>query len=108
MNEYYETVDRILIRDDAMTPEQGFLGPPVPGYSYSWTADNCKIGFGARTSTRTQPLPITVAAQVAALVAKECITEAKGFLGGLVVLDIPGEPIAGVMGARPVMDASSA
>ncbi|KAF6224253.1 hypothetical protein HO133_010828 [Letharia lupina] len=30
VDEYYETVDRILIRDDAMTPEQWFLGP-VPG-----------------------------------------------------------------------------
>lgn len=87
MANYFEAVQQILIRDDAIVPRQFNLGPSLDR-QFNWlggpTGDEHETVI---VLSYTQPLltalfPIILVAHVAALIANECITEAKGYAGG--------------------------
>lgn len=101
VDDYYEAVDQILTREDAMVPRQWVLGPHV-WQTLVWQSGRCRIGLGATTLMRTRAFPIILAAHMAALVAKECVTEAKGYAGGTAQLNVPESPLLVLGAIRPV------
>ncbi|CAD6592205.1 MAG: hypothetical protein ASARMPREDX12_005884 [Alectoria sarmentosa] len=87
MANYFEAVQQVLIRDDAIVPRQFNLGP-TRDRQFNWlggpTGDKHEAVI---VLSYTEPLltalfPIILVAHVAALIANECITEAKGYAGG--------------------------
>lgn len=81
--DYYEAVEKILIRDDALVPKRFELGPGGRGRrNFLWRGGDCDIDFFNPEPLRTDAFPIILIAHVAALIADECLTEAKGYLGG--------------------------
>ena len=83
---YHEAVQQILLRADAMVPRQFYLGLK-PEDQWKWSAglgehDKCTITFANLQPVLTDKFPIILVAHIAALVADECLTEAKGFMGG--------------------------
>lgn len=97
VDDYYEAVDQILTRHDAMIPRQWILGPE-PWQTVVWESGRCRIGLSASTLIRTPEFPIILAAHMAALVAKECVTEATSYVGGTAWLNLPERPVL-VLGA---------
>ena len=81
MDDYYRSVDQILVREDAMTPREWVLGP-THTQQFEWREGTCRIVLMAGLIIRTTPFPVILVAHVAALIAKECITEAHGYRGG--------------------------
>ena len=82
--EYYAAVQQILIREDALVPRRFELGPAGSGArNFDWRAGHCVIGFFDLKLVVTNSFPIIVVAHVAALIARDCLTPAKGFLGGV-------------------------
>ena len=83
---YYEAVQQILSRTDAMVPRQFFLGLK-PEDQWNWSGglgehDKCTITFANLQPLLTDEFPIILVAHIAALVADKCVTEAAGFMGG--------------------------
>ena len=84
---YYQAVQKILIRDDALVPRNFYLGPS-PEQRWRWSGGlvrggfECTIALGNQQPLLTDLFPVILVAHVAALIAKECITEVKGFVGG--------------------------
>lgn len=97
VGDYYEAVDQILTRVDAMIPKQWVLGRDV-SHQLTWRSGTCSVLFCARTLTITQSFPIILAAHMAALVVKQCVTEATGYRGGWAQLNILGAPTLIVTG----------
>ena len=83
MADYYEAVQQILIRDDALLPQHFRLGPEgSERQDYHWQGGQAAIAFFSGQPLRTDAFPIVLVAHVAALIADTCITEARGYLGG--------------------------
>lgn len=88
MANYYEALQQILIRHDVLVSRRFYLGP-TPEARWKWSGGAigderpCSIVLANKKPLLTDAFPIILVAHVAALVAQECITEAKGFLGGL-------------------------
>ena len=99
MDEYYGTVDQILIREDAMIPQEWNLGPS-PWQHNIFSKGRCKILLTASTNLRTPAFPIIYVAHVAAVIANNCITEAHGYRGGKVTLNDLGKAEVIVWGRR--------
>ena len=99
MDEYYGALDQILIREDAMIPQEWNLGPD-PWQHRSFSKGRCKIVLTASTSLRTPPFPVINIAHVAAVIANHCITEAHGYRGGKATLNDLGNPEVIVWGRR--------
>ena len=97
VTDYYAAVDQILTRDDAMVPKQWVLGRD-PSHQLSWTSGTCLLLLCARAQTMTQSIPIVLAAHMAALVVRRCVTEATGYRGGWARLNTPGQPYLIVSG----------
>lgn len=81
MADYYEAVQQILIRDDAIVPRRFELGPSGEK-QFKWRGGQCVIGFFDNQPLLTDAIPIVLVAHVAALIANDCINEAKGYGGG--------------------------
>ena len=79
--DYYEVVQQILIRDDALVPRRFNLGPSYDKQLH-WRAGQCVIFFFDHRPMLTDAIPIIVVAHVAALIANDCITGARGYKGG--------------------------
>ena len=99
LDDYYRTVDQILLREDAMIPRQWVLGPSR-ARSVIWEKNGCSVILTAEKSIRTQqPFPIILVAHVAASIAKKCITEVFSYRGGqAILLNDPGKPVVFVGG----------
>ena len=83
MTDYYQAVQQILIRDDALLPQHFRLGPEGSvRQDYYWQGGQAAIAFFSSQPLRTDAFPIIAVAHVAALIAHKCITEAEGELGG--------------------------
>ncbi|KAF6218140.1 hypothetical protein HO133_006099 [Letharia lupina] len=95
---YYEAVQKILIRDDAFFPRRFELGPG--GKNLRWQGGQCVIAFFNNQPLKTDAIPIILVAHVAALIANECITEAKGYLGGVAQIG-PSRGTVGVFHTVP-------
>ena len=84
---YYEAVQQILLRDDALVPRQFFLGPKAED-KWIWSAGSgqfvhkCTITFANLQPLLTDKFPIVLVAHVAALITDKCVTEAEDFMGG--------------------------
>ena len=83
ISDYYQAVQQILIRDDALLPQHFRLGPEGSvRQDYYWQGGQAAIAFFNRQPLRTDAFPIIAVAHVAALIADNCVTEAQGYLGG--------------------------
>lgn len=83
MDDYYQAVQQILIRDDALLPQHFRLGPEGSvRQDYYWQGGQAAIALFSGQPLRTDAFPIIVVAHVAALIADKCVTEAEGYLGG--------------------------
>ena len=83
VTDYYQAVQQILIRDDALLPQHFRLGPEGSvRQDYYWQGGQAAIAFFSSQPLRTDAFPIIVVAHVAALIADNCVTEAQGHLGG--------------------------
>ena len=83
LTDYYQAVQQILIRDDALLPQHFRLGPEgSERQDYHWQGGQAAIAFFSGQPLRTDALPIILVAHVAALIADTCVTEARGYLGG--------------------------
>ena len=84
---YYEAVQQILLRDDAMVPRQFFLGPKAED-QWHWSAGSgeyvhkCTITFANLQPLLTEKFPIVLVAHIAALITDKCVTEEEKFMGG--------------------------
>ena len=107
MNDYHGAVDQILVREDAMTPREWVLGPAHTQH-VEWTEGTCRIVLMAGTTIRTPPFPVILAAHAAALIAKECITEAHGYWGGKATLMDLGNAVVWVGAFEEGMDGATA
>ena len=94
MANYYEAVQKILVRRDAMVPN------PYPPFAQTiWnggaagTEDVCFIVLINRKSRVTDPFPIITVAHVAAVIARMCVTQEYGFLGGFASLGLLGSDV---------------
>lgn len=107
MDDYYGAVDQILVRADAMIPQEWILGP-TPAQSYISRTGRCKISLWASTNLRTPPFPVIYVAHVAAVIAQHCVTEAHGYRGGMVRLNDLGKPLIAVGARQSRLDGSTA
>ena len=107
MDDYYGAVDQILVREDAMTPREWVLGPAHTQH-IGWKEGPCRIVLMAGTTIRTPRFPIILAAHVAALVAKACVTEAHGFRGGIGTLRELGSAVVWLGAYQDGMDGPTA
>ena len=107
MDDYHEAVDQILIREDAMIPREWILGP-ADTQQVQWRQGPCRIVLMAGTFVRTPPFPVILAAHLAAVVAKECITAAHGFRGGIATLDDVGNAVVWVGAYQDGVDGPTA
>ena len=83
MTDYYQAVQQILIRDDALLPQHFRLGPEGSRrQDYYWRGGQTAIAFFNGQPLRTDAFPIILVAHIAALIADACVTEAQGYLGG--------------------------
>ncbi|KAM0805894.1 hypothetical protein BDR22DRAFT_816765 [Usnea florida] len=83
INDYYQAVQQILIRDDALLPQHFRLGPEgSERQDYHWQGGQAIIAFFSSQALRTDAFPIILVAHVAALIADTCVTTARGYLGG--------------------------
>ena len=73
-----------------------------------WITGTCRIVLWAKTSTRTLPFPAIYIAHVAAVIAKECLTEAREYRGGVAVLNDFGDVVINVEEPQPGMDGPTA
>lgn len=81
MADYYEAVQKILIRDDAMVPLNFEIGP-APDTSFRWLGGQASIAFFSLQPLVTDEMPIILVAHVAALIADECISGEGGHAAG--------------------------
>ncbi|KAM0806136.1 hypothetical protein BDR22DRAFT_5153 [Usnea florida] len=107
MDDYYGAVNQILVREDATIPRQWVLGPIYPQH-VEWREGTCRIILMARTTILTPPFPVIWAAHAAALVVKECITEARGYWAGKATLTDVGNAVVWVGAYREGMDGPTA
>ena len=83
IDDYYQAVQQILIRDDALLPQHFRLGPEGSvRQDYYWQGGQAAIAFFSSQPLRTDAFPIISVAHVAALIADKCVTEAQDYLGG--------------------------
>lgn len=82
MADYYEAVQQILTRDDALVPRRFDLGPTFDK-QFRWRGGQSVILFFDHRPLLTDAIPIIVVAHVAALISNDCITGARGYNGGL-------------------------
>ena len=84
---FYEAVQQILLRNDAMVPRQFFLGPKSED-QWKWAAGSgeyvhkCTITFANLRPLLTDKFPIILVAHIAALITDKCVTEEEKFMGG--------------------------
>ena len=107
MEDYYGAVDQILVRADAMISREWILGPTHTQH-IEWREGTCRIVLLAGTTVRTPPFPVILAAHVAALVAKQCVTEAHGFRGGIATLNDVGNAVVWLGAYQDGMDGPTA
>ena len=87
MANYFEAVQQILIRDDALVPRQFYLGPS-PNDKWKWVGgrdsddEQCLVVLANELPLLTDLFPIILVAHVAAQIAESCITAGKGYKGG--------------------------
>lgn len=107
INDYYRAVDKILVREDAMIPREWYPGP-MPSQRVTWTTGTCRIELWAEKYTRTPPFPVIYIAHAAAVIARECLTEAHGYRGGFVIMYDLGNAQVNVEAPKLGMDGPTA
>ena len=104
MANYFAAVQQILIREDALVPRPFYLGPS-PEVRWEWTGGatgddhQCIIVLFNTRPLLTDPFPIMLIAQVAAMIADDCITARKNYAGGMASPGV-GRGIVAVMNSR--------